>query len=72
MFSGRPTCREGHGQLCCARLRSLLHTDFQEWLSSKKCMLHRVLRAYSASQMGMRLTRLAAIVLPAPHEGHQP
>jgi hypothetical protein len=72
MSSGRPTRREGPDQHCCGRLSSPLHTDFQEYLSSEKCMMHIVFRAYEASQMGMRPARLAAIVSLTTHEGHQP
>jgi hypothetical protein len=34
--------------------------------------MHMVLRTYEALHMGMRLARLAAIVSPTTHEGHQP
>jgi hypothetical protein len=45
---------------------------FQDYPSSKECTMHMALRTYEASQMGMRLARLAAIVSPTIHEGHQP
>jgi hypothetical protein len=72
MSGVRPTRREGPGQLCCVRPCRGPHTDFQENLSSNKCMMHIVVRVYEASQMGMRLARPAAIVLPTTHGGHQP
>jgi hypothetical protein len=71
MSGVRPTRREGPSQLCCARPCRGLHTDFQGNLSSNKCMMHIVVRVYEATQMGMRLARLAAIVSPTTHEGHQ-
>jgi hypothetical protein len=35
-------------------------------------MMHIVFRAYEASQMEVRLVRLAAIVSPTTRKGHQP
>ena len=72
MSGVRPTRREGPGQLCCVRPCTGLHTDFQEDLSSNKCMTHIVVRMYEASRMEMRLARPAAIVSLTTHGGHQP
>ena len=72
MSRGRPTRREGPGQLDYARLCSPLHTDFRAYISLKTCMMHIILKTYEASQMGMRLASLAAIVSLTTHKGHQP
>jgi hypothetical protein len=55
-----------------ATMQSPAYGFFQDYPSSKECTMHMVLRTYEASQMGMRLARLAAIVSPTIHEGHQP
>ena len=72
MSRGRPTRREGPGQLDYARLCSPLHTDFRAYISLKTCMMHIILKTYEASQMGMRLASLAAIVSLTTQKGHRP